>query len=89
MHHYRLFTRSYKSRRKCFSTFNASTMGMLNTLALPHADDLIGDAVAQQTNRKVARFKGEGAVLGNRQCAALGVADNRRTRFHHGRTSAS
>ena len=31
-HHYRLFTRSYRSRRKCFSTFSASTMGMLNTL---------------------------------------------------------
>ena len=32
MHHYRLFTRSYRSRRKCFSTFSASAMGMLNTL---------------------------------------------------------
>ena len=30
--HYRLFTRSYRSRRKCFSTFSASTMGMLKTL---------------------------------------------------------
>ena len=62
--------------------------GHVENLALPHADDLIGDAVAQQTNREVACLKGEGAVLGNRQRAALGVADNRRT-LPPCRTSAS
>ena len=53
---------------------------VVNTTVLD-ADDLIADAVAQQVDRQVARFKREPAVIGRRRASALRVAQNGRARL--------
>ena len=50
--------------------------GHVEHTAVTDADALVGDAAVEQLHGQMAGFKGEGAVLGGGQSAALGVANN-------------